>query len=129
MKLDELNKLQLWNLQGFVALYLWSSDRLALGCAASTLAIFLYPALLIKDSFGVGGAFFFIFACYFLTAKYIGFWIVNPLCGLFILERAQRSYGPITRRKILEWVFEQGGDSAKKTLNIAALARANGEYK
>jgi len=129
MTLDDLNKKQRWYVQGFVTLYQWNNDGLALITASLTVLVFLYPALLVKSLVGDNVAIVFLLACYFITIKFIAFWIINPLCGLFILERAQRSYGPVTRQKILEWAFEQHGKEVEEPLNIAALARANGEHK
>lgn len=128
MKLEEINKLEEWYLKGFVALHLWNTNLLAVACALATTAVFLYPTFILKDHFGDLAAWLFYIVTYFLFSKYIGFWIVNPLCGQYILAKAQRTYGPKTRRKILEWVIEPFSDDAKEPLNIAALARTQGEF-
>lgn len=133
MNIDTFTKAQRWYLNGYVALYLWDQDRLAIAGAGATFAVFLYPALVLKSILGgnVGGAAAFVFlgASFFLFSRFIGMWVINPLCGLYELERARRKYGPQTRRKILEWVVDQGGRLAKKRLDIAELAHSLGEGK
>lgn len=141
MKLEDFNQLEQWMLNGYVALYLCNVDRLAAVCAAITISAIFYPALLLKnevagllesfggDVLGVLVGILFLLASFHLVSRFIGFWIINPLGGLYVLAKARYSYGPATRRKILEWVIEQGGGEAKAPLDIAALARAHGELK
>ncbi|HCF9660055.1 TPA: hypothetical protein NI776_001782 [Pseudomonas aeruginosa] len=141
VKLEDLSKSQQWLLNGYVALYLSSVDRLAATCAGLTISAMAYPALLLRGEVAVwlGGAhgetlgtiagLLLMFAGFIVLSRLVGFWIINPLWGLCILAKAQYRYGPVTRRKILEWVVEQGGGESKAPLDIAALARAQGELK
>jgi len=141
VKLEELSKSQQWLLNGYVALYLSSVDRLAATCASLIILATAYPALLLRGEVAVwlGGAhgetvgtiagLLLMFACFTVLSRLVGFWVINPLWGLWILAKAQYRYGPATRRRILEWVIEQGAGEAKAPLDIAALARSLGELK
>jgi hypothetical protein len=141
VNLEDLSKSQQWLLNGYVALHLSSVDRLAATCAGLTISAMAYPALLLRGEVAVwlGGAhgetlgtiagLLLMFAGFIVLSRLVGFWIINPLWGLWILAKAQYRYGPVTRRKILEWVVEQGGGEAKAPLDLAALARSQGELK
>ncbi|HHQ2714387.1 TPA: hypothetical protein ACSPMB_000216 [Pseudomonas aeruginosa] len=141
VKLEDLSKSQQWLLNGYVALYLSSVERLAATCVGLTISAMAYPALLLRGEVAVwlGGAhgetlgtiagLLLMFAGFTILSRLVGFWIINPLWGLCILAKARYRYGPVTRRKILEWVIEQGGGESKATLDIAALARAQGELR
>ncbi|EPG9355237.1 hypothetical protein ACKU3Z_030135 [Pseudomonas aeruginosa] len=141
VKLEDMSKSQRWLLNGYVALYQSSVERLAATCAVLTISATAYPALLLRGEVAawLGGAhgetlggiagLLLMIACFIVFSRLVGFWIINPLWGLWILAKAQYRYGQVTRRKILEWVVEQGGGESKATLDIAALARSQGELK
>ncbi|HEJ2342250.1 TPA: hypothetical protein ACWLUJ_005767 [Pseudomonas aeruginosa] len=134
MDIDTFNKVEQWHFNGYVAVKLWGHVRLVIVGILASLAIFLYPALVLKSNLGGGlgglaAAFVFLGVMSLLFSGIIAGWIVNPLCGLYVLERARRKYGPTTHRKILEWVVDQKGGLYKSRLDIAELARSLGEGK
>lgn len=141
VKLEDLSKSQQWLLNGYVALYLSSVDRLAATCAALTISAMAYPALLLRgevavwlggvhgETLGTIAGLLLMFAGFTMLSRPLGFWIINPLWGLWLLAKARYTYGPATRQKMLEWVIERGGQETKAPLDIAALARAQGELK
>ncbi|MFG0337679.1 hypothetical protein ACF8FF_07075 [Pseudomonas sp. zjy_13] len=133
---EQLSTLKKWYLKGFVALFMFNIDRLALLGGGITIAIFIYPALYLKDLIGgVGGGvagFLFFAATYYLFSRVIGFWIINPLVGVYGLHRVRSDFGPKTHLKVLEWVLERcekPSSEQSPSLNIAELARAVGEHK
>ncbi|BAW27181.1 hypothetical protein [Pseudomonas putida] len=133
MKWDDLDKRQQWWVTGFMALKLWNQWLLVAICALVTSAGFFYPMLQIRELYGKTASAIFYAATYFLSAKHIGFWIINPICGLVSLNKIQRSYGPLTRRQVQEWFVEWCYTPIDlydgSALDIAQFARANGEGK
>ncbi|HGY9633923.1 TPA: hypothetical protein ACOJQA_005830, partial [Pseudomonas putida] len=132
MKWDDLNKRRQWWLTGFIALKMWNQWALVMICALVTTAAFYYPMLQIRELYGNIASAIFYAAAYFLCAKHIGFWIINPICGLISLNDVKRAYGPLTRRHVQDWVVDwctQPAGFAEVPLDIAQFARANGEGK
>lgn len=140
MNLEEMSTREQWLISGYSALYLARVDRLVVACAGLTLAILAYPAFALKTALsgmvpgvhgellGLGVVLIFSFVAFGLVYKLLGFWLINPVCGMWILAKIRHEYGPMTRQKVLEWVLQQGGADPVKRLDIAAVARAQGEF-
>ncbi|BCR26237.1 hypothetical protein [Aquipseudomonas alcaligenes] len=131
MKYDDYSPARKWFLTGIVALSTWNMNRLALASAGLTVAACLVPALTVKNELGglegAVAAFLILVVGYTLLSRAVGFWIINPLCGLIVLHKVHSDYGPKTRRAVLDWVSADGDYMDK--LDVDKLARSLGEQK
>ena len=131
MKYDDHSPARKWFLTGIVALSTWNMNRLALAGAGLTVAACLIPALTVNNELagieGAVAALLILVVGFKFLSRAVGFWIVNPLCGLIVLQKIHSDYGPKTRRAVLDWVSGDGDHMEK--LDVDQLARSLGEEK